>query len=121
MIRPAPGTSAASAAEGARDLRERGADVVDVSLGHAGEQRQRDGARVRVLGGRELLRLRVQAVAEVRMPVDRNEVHGRPDVLRAQLVDEARPVDRERVEIEGDYNVRGNIKTVVRASYTRPD
>ena len=27
----------------------------------------------------------------------------------------------ETVEIEGDYNVRGNIKTVVRASYTRPD
>jgi len=35
------------------------------------------------------------------------------------LDDFVRACDPERVEIEGDFNVRGNIKTVIRASYRR--
>ena len=42
-------------------------------------------------------------------------------VVNLILEDFIAACDPLRVEIEGDYNVRGNIKTVVRASYTRPD
>ncbi len=42
-------------------------------------------------------------------------------VVNLILEDFVAACDPLRVEIEGDYNVRGNIKTVVRASYTRPD
>ncbi len=42
-------------------------------------------------------------------------------VVNLILEDFVAACDPQRVEIEGDYNVRGNIKTVVRASYTRPD
>ena len=41
-------------------------------------------------------------------------------VVNLILEDFIAACDPLRVEIEGDYNVRGNIKTVVRASYTRP-
>ena len=36
------------------------------------------------------------------------------------LEDFVKACDPLQVEIEGDFNVRGNIKTVVRASYSRP-
>lgn len=42
-------------------------------------------------------------------------------VVNLILEDFIAACDPLRVEIEGDYNVRGNIKTIVRASYTRPD
>ncbi len=42
-------------------------------------------------------------------------------VVNLILEDFIAACDPLRVEIEGDYNVRGNIKTVVRASYTKPD
>lgn len=41
-------------------------------------------------------------------------------VINVILEDFVRACDPLRVEIEGDFNVRGNIKTVVRASYQRP-
>ena len=41
-------------------------------------------------------------------------------VINRILEDFVRAVDPLRVNIEGDFNVRGNIKTVVRAIYTRP-
>lgn len=40
-------------------------------------------------------------------------------VVNLILEDFVKACDPLKVEIEGDYNVRGNIKTVVRASYTR--
>lgn len=40
-------------------------------------------------------------------------------VVNLILEDFVAACDPLRVEIEGDYNVRGNIKTVVRASYTK--
>ncbi|MBX5480069.1 MAG: NADPH-dependent 7-cyano-7-deazaguanine reductase QueF [Pyrinomonas methylaliphatogenes] len=41
-------------------------------------------------------------------------------VVNVILEDFVRACDPLRVEIEGDFNVRGNIKTIVRASYQRP-
>ncbi|MFZ1699242.1 MAG: preQ(1) synthase [Pyrinomonadaceae bacterium] len=41
-------------------------------------------------------------------------------VVNIILEDFAAACDPLRVEIEGDFHVRGNIKTVVRASYTKP-
>jgi 7-cyano-7-deazaguanine reductase len=41
-------------------------------------------------------------------------------VINIILEDFVKACDPMRVEIEGDFHVRGNIKTVVRASYTRP-
>ena len=40
-------------------------------------------------------------------------------VINVILEDFVRACDPLRVEIEGDYHVRGNIKTVVRAKYVR--
>jgi 7-cyano-7-deazaguanine reductase len=40
-------------------------------------------------------------------------------VINVILEDFVAACDPLRVELEGDFNVRGNIKTVVRASYTR--
>lgn len=40
-------------------------------------------------------------------------------VINIILEDFVKACDPLRVEIEGDFHVRGNIKTVVRASYTR--
>ncbi len=42
-------------------------------------------------------------------------------VINIILEDFVKACDPMRVEIEGDFHVRGNIKTVVRASYTRQD
>lgn len=39
------------------------------------------------------------------------------NIILEDFVEACEPL---RVEIEGDFHVRGNIKTVVRASYTRP-
>lgn len=41
-------------------------------------------------------------------------------VINVILEDFVAACDPLRVEIEGDFHVRGNIKTVVRASYARP-
>jgi 7-cyano-7-deazaguanine reductase len=41
-------------------------------------------------------------------------------VINVILEDFVRACDPLAVEIEGDFNVRGNIKTVVRASYRKP-
>ncbi len=41
-------------------------------------------------------------------------------VINVILEDFVRACDPLKVEIEGDFNVRGNIKTTVRASYKRP-
>ena len=41
-------------------------------------------------------------------------------VINKILEDFVAAVDPVRVQIEGDFNVRGNIKTVVRARYERP-
>lgn len=40
-------------------------------------------------------------------------------VINIILEDFVKACDPMRVEIEGDFHVRGNIKTIVRASYTR--
>ena len=40
-------------------------------------------------------------------------------VINIILEDFVKACDPSRVEIEGDFHVRGNIKTVVRASYTK--
>ncbi|MEQ1644337.1 MAG: preQ(1) synthase [Pyrinomonadaceae bacterium] len=42
-------------------------------------------------------------------------------VVNLILEDFVQACDPIKVEIEGDYNVRGNIKTVVRASYSKPN
>ena len=42
-------------------------------------------------------------------------------VINVILEDFVRACDPLRVEIEGDFNIRGNIKTVVRAGYQRGD
>ena len=42
-------------------------------------------------------------------------------VINIILEDFVKACDPMRVEIEGDFHVRGNIKTIVRASYSRPD
>ena len=42
-------------------------------------------------------------------------------VINRILEDFVRACDPVRVDIEGDFNVRGNIKTVIRASYRRKD
>lgn len=42
-------------------------------------------------------------------------------VINIILEDFIKACDPVQVEIEGDFNVRGNIKTVVRASYTRTE
>lgn len=42
-------------------------------------------------------------------------------VINLIMEDFVRACDPLRVEIEGDFHVRGNIKTVVRASYERRD
>lgn len=42
-------------------------------------------------------------------------------VVNRILEDFVRACDPLRVEIEGDFNVRGNIKTTIRASYRRPE
>jgi 7-cyano-7-deazaguanine reductase len=42
-------------------------------------------------------------------------------VINRILEDFVDACDPLRVEIEGDFNVRGNIKTVIRARYTRPE
>ncbi len=42
-------------------------------------------------------------------------------VINVILEDFVRACDPQRVEIEGDFHIRGNIKTVVRASYKRGD
>ena len=42
-------------------------------------------------------------------------------VINIILEDFVKACDPHRVEIEGDFHVRGNIKTVVRASYRRQD
>ena len=42
-------------------------------------------------------------------------------VINRILEDIVRACDPLRVEIEGDFHVRGNIKTVIRASYRRPE
>lgn len=42
-------------------------------------------------------------------------------VVNIILEDFVKACDPLRVEIEGDFHVRGNIKTVVRASYVRPE
>jgi 7-cyano-7-deazaguanine reductase len=41
-------------------------------------------------------------------------------VINVILEDFVRACDPVRVDLEGDFNVRGNIKTVVRASYRKP-
>ena len=41
-------------------------------------------------------------------------------VINIVLDDFIAACDPLRVEIEGDFHVRGNIKTIVRASYTKP-
>src|SRR5215213_5523096 len=41
-------------------------------------------------------------------------------VVNIILEDFVAACDPLRVEIEGDFHVRGNIKTIVRASYTKP-
>jgi 7-cyano-7-deazaguanine reductase len=41
-------------------------------------------------------------------------------VINVILEDFVKACDPMRVEIEGDFHVRGNIKTIVRSSYTRP-
>ena len=41
-------------------------------------------------------------------------------VINIVLDDFVAACDPLRVEIEGDFHVRGNIKTIVRASYTKP-
>lgn len=41
-------------------------------------------------------------------------------VINVILEDFVRACDPWRVELEGDFNVRGNIKTTVRASYAKP-
>jgi 7-cyano-7-deazaguanine reductase len=42
-------------------------------------------------------------------------------VINIILEDFVKACDPMRVEIEGDFHVRGNIKTIVRASYTRAE
>jgi len=42
-------------------------------------------------------------------------------VVNIILEDFVKGCDPLKVEIEGDFHVRGNIKTVVRASYSRPE
>ena len=41
-------------------------------------------------------------------------------VINVIIEDFAAACDPLRVELEGDFNIRGNIKTVVRASYRKP-
>ena len=41
-------------------------------------------------------------------------------VINIILEDFVKACDPMKVEIEGDFHVRGNIKTIVRASYSRP-
>ena len=41
-------------------------------------------------------------------------------VINKIMEDFVRACDPLSVEIEGDFNIRGNVKTVVRASYKRP-
>ena len=41
-------------------------------------------------------------------------------VINVILEDFTKACDPLSVEIEGDFHIRGNIKTVVRASYTKP-
>jgi len=40
------------------------------------------------------------------------------NIIREDFVEACDPL---KVEIEGDFHVRGNIKTVVRASYKKPN
>lgn len=42
-------------------------------------------------------------------------------VVNRVLADFVRACDPQSVEIEGDFNIRGNIKTVIRASYRRDE
>jgi 7-cyano-7-deazaguanine reductase len=42
-------------------------------------------------------------------------------VINVILEDFVRACDPLEVNIEGDFNVRGNVKTVVRASYKKKD
>lgn len=42
-------------------------------------------------------------------------------VINVILEDFVKACDPKRVEIEGDFHVRGNIKTVVRASYSKTE
>ena len=42
-------------------------------------------------------------------------------VINIILEDFVKACDPLKVEIEGDFHVRGNIKTIVRASYSRPN
>lgn len=42
-------------------------------------------------------------------------------VVNVILEDFVKACDPRRVRIEGDFHVRGNIKTVVRAKYSKPD
>jgi 7-cyano-7-deazaguanine reductase len=42
-------------------------------------------------------------------------------VINLILEDFVRACDPLRVKIEGDFHVRGNIKTIVRAKYSKPE
>ena len=42
-------------------------------------------------------------------------------VVNRVLADFVRACDPQSVDIEGDFNIRGNIKTVIRASYRRDE
>src|SRR5262249_42904052 len=96
------GVSPTSRPEVSDDLAHRGGDVVDVALGHGGEERQRDRASVGVFGDRELPLAHAECLAEVRVEVDRDEMHRAADVLGAELGDEACAVDLQPLELEPD-------------------
>ena len=49
----------------------------------------------------------------------RNSARQLLGVINVILEDFVRACDPLRVEIEGDFHIRGNIKTIVRASYNK--
>src|SRR5207302_4624931 len=69
-------------------LGERAAHVVDLLLAHRSEERQREAARPRRLGHREVARPEAEPAAIERLQMDRREVGARRDAARLELADQ---------------------------------
>src|SRR5690242_10152486 len=101
------GSSGASAGENRTsgfgdDGADGGADVIDLLLGHAGEDRQRDEAQPLGGGGREIAGAVVVSLAIEGVQVQRHPVHGASDSSLLEAIDELGAIDGETIETQAE-------------------
>src|SRR2546423_5447589 len=83
--------------------RNRRDDILDVLVGHAGVNGQRDCPLIGMQGGREVIGSQLVRVAIERMQVQRNKVHARTDIRLLESLDKCITCDGEPLQLQAQY------------------